>query len=58
MPDVDSRNPDDRLGGSREFRLTHDNLNSAASGTTVTLTEQFRDNGEDATYRISIRITN
>ncbi|MFN8557233.1 MAG: hypothetical protein U0531_07755 [Dehalococcoidia bacterium] len=51
-------NPDDRLGGATEFRLTHANLDSAAAGVPVELTQRFRDNGEDATYRVTIRITN
>ncbi len=49
--------PDDRLGHATEFRLTHDNLNTAAAGGAVTLTREFRDNAEDATYRVSIRVT-
>ncbi len=49
-------NPDDRLGGAKEPHLTHGNLDSAAAGSTVYLSLEFRDSAEDATYRVKVRL--
>lgn len=50
-------NPDDRLGGALEFTFSHANLDTAAGGTAVDRSVRFRDNGEDATYDVIIRLS-